>query len=107
MILRVFEGRLKAGTEQEFMVGERELLTRTDIDGLLALSIGRRLSGDATDVITISVWRDRESIDRFAHREADKPVFMVGGGEVVERWSLRHYDCVEGPEMDWAADAIS
>ncbi len=104
MILRVFEGRLRPGTEQEFMVGERELLTRLDIDGLMGMSIGRRLAGRTTQVITVSLWRDRESIERFAHQDVDQPVFMAGRRELVETWSLRHFDSLETPGMDVAAE---
>ena len=103
MILRVFEGRLKPSSEQEFMVGERELLTRRDIDGLLGMSIGRRLAGSATHVITISLWRDREAIERFAHDGIDKPVFLADREALVETWSLRHFDSAEAPEVNRAA----
>jgi heme-degrading monooxygenase HmoA len=98
MIIRVFEGRLNPGREHEFMAGERELLGRTDIDGLLGVSIGRRLAGGAMHVITLTVWRDLEAIEAFSGTDVEQPVFLTGGEEMVETWSLHHYDAVETPE---------
>src|SRR4051794_9335796 len=98
MILRVFEGRLKPGREHEFMAGERELLARTDIDGLLGVSIGRRLTQAGMHVITITVWTDLGAIERFAHRNALQPVFLSGSEDLVEGWSLAHYDGVDATD---------
>jgi heme-degrading monooxygenase HmoA len=98
MIIRVFEGRLKAGGEQEFMAGERTLLLRTDVEGLIGVSIGRRLSGGQMNVITLSVWQDRESIERFAQSDVDRPVFLTGSQDLVESWSLDHYEAMDSPE---------
>jgi hypothetical protein len=98
MIIRVFEGRLRPGREHDFMAGERELLGRTDIDGLLGVSIGRRLSGGAMHVITLTVWRDLAAIEAFTGPGAGRPVFLSGSEEMVETWSLHHYDAVETPE---------
>jgi heme-degrading monooxygenase HmoA len=98
MIIRVFQGRLKPGSEQEFMAGERELLGRTEVDGLIRVSIGRRLTGGQMNVITLSVWQDRESIERFAQREVDRPVFLMGSEDLVESWSLDHYEAMDSPE---------
>lgn len=97
MIIRVFEGTLKPGREQDFMAGERDLLTRRDIDGLVGVSIGRRLAGGATHVITLTVWRDQDALERFAHSGDDRPVFISGGEELVERWTLRHFEAVDPP----------
>jgi hypothetical protein len=80
------------------MAGERNLLRRTDVDGLLGVSIGRRLSGGQMNVITLSVWQDRESIERFAQRDVDRPVFLTGSEELVESWSLEHYEALDSPE---------
>jgi heme-degrading monooxygenase HmoA len=98
MIIRVFEARLNPGREHDFMAGERELLGRTDIDGLLGISIGRRLAGGAMHVITLTVWRDLEAIEAFSGPDAGRPVFLTGSEEMVETWSLHHYDAVETPE---------
>jgi hypothetical protein len=98
MIIRVFEARLRPGREHDFMAGERELLGRTDIDGLLGVSIGRRLAGGAMHVITLTVWRDLAAIETFANRDTARPVFISGSEEMVETWTLHHYDAVETAE---------
>jgi hypothetical protein len=103
MIIRVFEGRLKPGREHDFMAGERELLRRTDVDGLVGVSIGRRLTGGQMHVITLSVWRDRGSIERFAQRDVDRPVFLTGSEDLVDSWSLVHYDAMDTPGAGAAA----
>ena len=100
MIIRVFEGRLRPGSEHDFMAGERELLSRTDIDGLLGVSIGRRLAGGAMHVITLTIWRDVEALERFAAPTRCQPVFLSGSEDLVETWSLTHYDAVDTPEGD-------
>jgi hypothetical protein len=66
MIIRVFKARLKPGSEHEFLAGERELLGRTDVDGLLGVSIGRR------------------------------PVFLKGASDLVEWYTLEHFDGADG-----------
>ena len=98
MIIRVFEARLKPGREHEFMAGERELLARTDIDGLLGVSIGRRLTRGGMHVITLTVWRDLAAIERFAHASPERPVFLSGSEDLVELWNLNHYDAIDAPE---------
>jgi len=80
------------------MAGERELLGRTDIEGLLGVSIGRRLAGGAMNVITLTVWRDLAAIERFAERPGAQPVFLSGSEEMVETWTLHHYDAVDIPD---------
>ena len=102
MIIRVFEGRLRPGSEHDFMAGERGLLARTDIDGLLGATIGRRLSGGAMHVITLTVWRDAEALERFATSDTSQPVFVSGSQDLVETWSLAHYDAVDTPEGEEA-----
>jgi hypothetical protein len=105
MIIRVFEGRLRSGREHEFMAGERELLTRTDIDGLLGVSIGRRLAGGAMHVITLTVWRDLAAIEAFAGPQGATPVWITGSQEMIESWSLHHYDAVDAPESAAVGEA--
>lgn len=104
MIIRVFEGRLKPGCEHDFMAGERELLGRKDVDGLLGASIGRRLAGGAMHVITLTTWRDLAAIERFAHRDPTRPVFLTGSEDMVESWTLDHYDAVDTPDAAGVAD---
>jgi heme-degrading monooxygenase HmoA len=100
MIIRVFEGRLKPGREHEFMAGERELLSLTDVDGLLGVSIGRRLAGGAVHVITLTMWRDLAAIEQFARRDTARPVFLSGSEDLVDTWALHHYDAVDSPDTD-------
>ena len=95
----MFEGRLKPGREQEFMARERELLTRTDVDGLLGVSIGRRLAAGAMQVMTLTVWRDQAAIEQFAALGIERPVFLTGADELVDSWRLNHYDAVDVPEV--------
>jgi hypothetical protein len=98
LIIRVFEARLKAGSEQDFMAGERELLRRTDIDGLVAASVGRRLVGGRdTHVITLSIWRDEAALRQFTD-DTTRPVYLSGHDEHVETWTIRHFDAVDVPE---------
>jgi heme-degrading monooxygenase HmoA len=104
MIIRVFEARLKPGREHDFMAGERELLGRTDIDGLLGVSIGRRLSGGAMHVITLTVWRDLAAIAAFSGSPSSDPVFLNGSDEMVESWSLHHYEGVDASEPSDVGD---
>ncbi len=107
MIIRVFEARLRPGGEYDFMAGERELLTRKDVDGLLGASIGRRITGAQVHVITLTVWRDREAIERFVSGRSDveQPVYRPGSEALVETWTLTHYDAVDVPELTLAAEA--
>jgi hypothetical protein len=100
MIIRVFEGRLRAGREHDFIAGERELLSRRDVDGLLGVTIGRRLAGGAMYVITLTTWSDQAALDRFARRDARQPVFLSGSEDLVDAWSLHHYDAAETPGED-------
>lgn len=95
MIIRVFEGRLRTGREHAFMAGERELLGRRDVDGLLGVTIGRRLAGGHLHVVTLTVWTDRAAIERFAQRDVDRPVFLTGSEDLVETWSVAHYDAMQ------------
>jgi heme-degrading monooxygenase HmoA len=97
MIIRVFEGRLKPGSEQDFMAGERELLRRTDIDGLISASVGRRLvGGSSTHVITLSIWRDEAALRNFTD-DISRPVFLSGHEGNVESWTVRHFDEMDAP----------
>jgi hypothetical protein len=97
MIIRVFEAQLRAGSEQDFMSGERQLLRRTDIDGLVSASVGRRLvSGGSTHVITLSVWRDEEALLAFTD-DITRPVFLVGHEGFVESWTIRHFEALDVP----------
>ena len=96
MIIRVFEGRLKPGGEQDYMAGERELLGRTDIPGLTSQSLGRRIGpGGQLHVITITVWADRESLERWVPDAFDTPVYLAGSEDLVESWTLHHFEQVE------------
>jgi len=96
VIIRVFEARLKPGHEHDFMAGERELLGRTDIEGLLGVSIGRRLTRGGMHVITLTIWRELADVARFAHADdAASPVFLRGSEDLVESWRLEHYDAVD------------
>jgi hypothetical protein len=95
VIIRVFRARLRPGAEQEFMLGERELLARTDVDGLLGASIGRRLDGSQLEVVTLTVWRDRAALERFAEADIAGPVFRDGADLLVESWTLDHYDAAD------------
>ncbi len=80
------------------MAGERELLRRTDIDGLIRASVGRRLlSGGSTNVITLSVWRDEQAIRNFAD-DITRPVYLSGHEGNVESWTIRHFDALAIPE---------
>ncbi len=97
VIIRVFEGRLRPGTDQEFMAHERTLLRRQDVDGLVHVAIGRRIAGASTDVVTLSVWRDRESFMRFSGGALDDPMFAPGQAELVETWTVRHFDAGDDP----------
>src|SRR4051794_28918342 len=95
VIIRLFEGRLRTGHEHDFMAGERDLLARTDIDGLEGVSIGRRLAGGQMHVITLTIWRDRDALERFTHAAVDRPVFTGGSQEFVESWRLEHFEMDE------------
>ena len=96
MIIRVFKARLKPGSEHEFLAGERELLGRTDVDGLLGVSIGRRLDVGALEVITLTVWRDHAALDAFAASDTSRPVFLKGASDLVEWYTLEHFDGADG-----------
>jgi heme-degrading monooxygenase HmoA len=98
MIIRVFEAQLKSGSEQDFMAGERSLLGRTDIDGLLSASVGRRLgSGGTTHVITLSLWRDEAALRNFTP-DWSRPVFIAGHEGFVESWTIRHFEAIDLPD---------
>jgi hypothetical protein len=100
VIIRVFEAQLRSGSEQDFMAGERSLLGRTDVDGLLSASVGRRLGSDGTThVVTLSIWRDEAALRRFAP-EWSRPVFLAGHEGFVEAWTIRHFEAGELAEPD-------
>jgi PAS domain-containing protein len=61
--------------------------------GVLALHIGRRVSGHQTELAVLAVWRDRQSLHRFARARNGaliRPAFL----DQTTSWSFETYDCL-------------
>ncbi len=104
MIVRMWHGRVPAekADEYEKFLKERAIPDYQSVEGNISVYILRRDEGDVTHFITLTFWKDLDSIKKFAgsdyekakYYEEDKDFLLEFEPEVV------HYEVAGSSEGD-------
>lgn len=94
MIVRVFRARLKPGRRGDFerLCRDRSIPHLRTLEGCQAVHVGRQLEEYPDEFVLVSVWRDLESLKRFAGEHWRTPLVLPGEAEMIESASAQHYD---------------
>ncbi len=98
MIVRMWHGRVptsKAKAYREF-VNARAIPDYQSVDGNLSVHILERAEGDVTHFITLTFWRDLDSIKAFAGDEVEKAKYYPEDDEYLLEFepTVVHYEVV-------------
>lgn len=98
MMVRMWHGRVmtaKAQAYREFL-NERAISDYRSVDGNLSVHILERLEGDVTHFITLTFWRDMDSIKAFAGEEAETAKYYPEDKEYLLEFepTVIHYEVV-------------
>ena len=98
MIARMWHGRVltsKALAYREFL-NERAIADYHSVDGNLSVHILERPEGDVTHFITLTFWRDMDSIKSFAGAEVETAKYYPEDQDYLLEFELTvvHYEVV-------------
>jgi hypothetical protein len=104
VIVRVFTARLRHGAEPEFLAARRAPIEK-EWDGLVSRMVAVRMKADRAHAVSISVWRDWGAVQAFAGEMPDHPVLAADELQLLEEWSINHYEVILREELPAAASA--
>jgi heme-degrading monooxygenase HmoA len=101
MIARIWRGAVRAQDADEYTayVEETGIAGYRQTPGNRGAWLLRRTSGERTEIVTMSLWDSRETIEGFAGEDIEKAVFYPEDDRFLVERDLRvtHYD-VPGAE---------
>lgn len=102
MIIRVFRGRLRAGSEAEFyrIVREERLPAFRRKYELLEAHVGRRHHPDGDRFTVITIWPDYETLAAWVGSDPRKPYGVDEIEEFLAEWRIEHYEELEEGEPE-------
>lgn len=98
MIARMWHGRVltsKAGAYREFL-NERAIPDYRSVKGNISVHILERTDGDVTHFITLTFWKDLESIKAFAGEEVETAKYYLEDQDYLLEFepTVVHYEVV-------------
>lgn len=98
MIVRMWHGRVptsKAAAYREFTIS-RAIPDYQSVEGNLSVNILERQEGDVTHFITLTFWRDLESIKGFAGEDVEKAKYYPEDQDYLLEFepTVVHYEVV-------------
>ena len=93
MILRIFTARIRAGREAEFerMVREQSIPWLEASDGMLGYLPGKPRDEGQSEFVMVTLWKDIESLEKFAGPDWQTPVVTGEETPLVEEMHAVHY----------------
>lgn len=98
MIARMWHGRVptvKAAAYREFL-NARAIPDYQSVDGNLSVHILERIEGEVTHFITLTFWRDMQSIQAFAGEDAETAKYYPEDSDFLLEFepTVIHYEVV-------------
>lgn len=96
VIVRVFEARVRPGSESAFETALQDDVAVARVQpGLLSIRWGRRVEDGSTRVIVVSEWRDLEAVKTWLGPRWFHPRYAPGEASLVSAAVVRHYEGLE------------
>jgi quinol monooxygenase YgiN len=92
MIIRVFQAKVRLDKIAEFkrMVQEQSIPGLTSAEGMLGYFPGEPLSNDRREFVMVTLWREIESLKKFAGENWETPVATAAETLLVEEMTAYH-----------------
>lgn len=98
MIVRMWHGRVPTSKAQEYreFVNERAIPDYQSVDGNISVHILERSEGDVTHFITLTFWKDVESIKAFAGEDVETAKYYPEDKDFLLEFEPKvvHYEVV-------------
>jgi quinol monooxygenase YgiN len=93
MIIRVFRVKIRKGRLADFkrLVQKQSIPWLNSSDGMLGCIPGEPLDEDKRNFIMVSMWRDLDSLKKFAGKDWANPVVTGDEAPLVENMSAEHF----------------
>lgn len=93
MIIRVFRARIRKGCIEEFrqLVRTQSIPWLRESEGMLGYFPGEPIENSDREFVMITLWRDLESVRKFAGTRWDRPVVTEDEKPLVEAMYADHY----------------
>ncbi len=97
-VIGVVRAHVAPNSDASAIDAVRESREEVTAAGVLALHIGRRVHGYQTELAILAVWRDRQSLRRFASRRSGaliRPAFL----DQLTDWAFETWDCISADRL--------
>ena len=97
-VIGVVRAHVAPNSDASAIDAVRESRAEVTAAGVLALHIGRRVHGYQTELAILAVWRDRQSLRRFANQRAGaliSPAFL----DQLADWNFETWDCLSADRL--------
>lgn len=92
-MIRLLEGKIARGCEDEFAAAARSFLRHSyDVQGLRRARIARRVTDEGIEFAWISEWDDSVDLRSLLGEPDATPRFVEDYPHLVDSWSVRHLE---------------
>ena len=93
MIIRVFKVKIRKGRLADFkrLVQKQSIPWLKSSDGILNCIPGEPIDEDEREFVMVSMWRDLNSLKKFAGKDWANPVVTEDEEPLVEKMSAEHF----------------
>ena len=93
MIIRVFRVKIRKGRLADFkrLVQKQSIPWLNSSDGMLGCIPGEPIDEDEREFVMVSMWRDLNSLKKFAGKDWASPVVTEDEAPLVENMSAEHF----------------
>ena len=106
MIVRVVTARVRSERAAAFNAKLRlQLPLLREQPGLVYVKLARQVQGDEEEVLLFEEWRDTASLYGWAGPEINRPRFLPGTEELLDRVIVMHYEALD-VDLDESGTAV-
>lgn len=94
MIIRVFRGRVRNGSETEFyrIVREERLPAFREGHAMVEAHVGRRHDPAGDLFMIVTIWPDYDSMVAWVGTPVDRPYRVHELDDLIEEWQVEHFE---------------